>query len=165
MLLNYSLLIAFAFIAAILTIVIFVFLFRKRNKGAGFLLGLIAGGGLAAFIILYNNSTVYIVHGNDDYSTFAAYGTSVYKMYGGEEIQVHAHDQKLLIINDSEVNLVLEKVVYGSFAFASTFDISAGNTHAAEISKIDYFFDDTPPESLKSNEKRIEQFWLRLRRE
>ncbi len=169
MLLNFTMLVSLGVLAGLLLLIILMLIFRKVKKqggGAiGFLIGFFLGPALSAFIIMYGNTNVYVVNGPGNYTKYAAYGTSDYKM-SGKTIKIDSKAQTMLIINDSKSNLVLEEIIYGGFAFPSNHDIFAGETYASkEVYSIDYFFDDAPPESLSADAKTVKQYWLRVRRD
>lgn len=165
MLINYTLLICLGALAGLLVLIPMIFLFRKikKNNGAtlGFVIGLFLGLAVFAFVIVYGNSKVYVVNGPDNCTAYAAYGVSEYKM-SGKKVKIDSKAQSVLVINDSKLNLVLEKVVYGGFSTPYNAQIFAGDTFASkEVYSIDYFFSDAPPRSLSSEKQQEEKYWLR----
>lgn len=169
MLLNFTMLVWLGILAGVVLIILLMVIFKKiKGKGGGaigFLIGFFAGPGLTAFIIMYGNTNVYVINGPDNYTKYALYGKTEYKMTG-KTLQIDGNAQSMLIINDSKSNLVLEEVIYGGFAFPKNKDVMAGDTlMSQDVYSIDYFFGNEPPESLSSDSKMIRQYWLRLRRD
>jgi hypothetical protein len=111
---------------------------------------------------------VYIVNRDGETSVYRLLSRSPYhKTEDGKRLYVSEYD--VVIINEMNQDLVLEKILYGS-SYLGEIDENATNeiipinsVYTSPVDNIDYFLDDTPPESVGGNtiyssEVRV---WLR----
>ncbi len=143
--------------------------FRKRKVKHALLWGLFT----AAFIAIAVETTidkliqgkVYIVNRDGETNVYRLFSRSPYhKTKEGKRLYVP--DYQVVVINEMNQDLVLEKVLYGSSYFgesATSEIIPVNSVYTPTVDNIDYFLDDTPPESVGGNtiyssEVRV---WLR----
>jgi hypothetical protein len=145
-------------------IALFAFLWKKMKKNP------VAGGTIGFFIgivpavMLGVMSTgLYIVDGSDSYSEYWVYGSPTYTTAEGEEITIENEMAEWTVINDSEEDLVIEQVIYGSMAIPEDRFLSPGESMVID-GTIHHFFGDTPPDeiSTESSSSSVYRLWLRL---
>ncbi len=145
-------------------IALFAFLWKKMNKKpvAGGTIGFFIGT-VPAVMMVVMSTGLYVVDGEDSYSEYWVYGQATYTTSEGEEIKIENEMAQWTLVNDSEVDLVLEYVIYG-FANDIPDDefLDPGDSMVLEGS-IHHFFGDTPPDeiSTESSSSAVYRRWLR----
>ncbi|MDX2359187.1 MAG: hypothetical protein QNK23_00180 [Crocinitomicaceae bacterium] len=156
--------IALAVIAGIGTIALFAWLWKIMKKKP------VAGGTIGFFIacivvtgIVVVPSNVYVINEGKDYTHYWVYSSDTqYERSNGESVEITIRQTQCMIINDTQDDYALESVIYG-FGFADDKKIGAMSAIVLSRSKIDYFFDEEPPETIstESSASAVTRTWLR----
>lgn len=148
-------------------IALFYFLMRKKAQKAGVIIGIILGliAGVA-FIMMAGRITV--VQGQEDCGTYLVYGSPTYEFSDGTPLKLDMGSNEGYIINDSEMELVLEKVIYTTSYYSdSYYDILVKPMSVTPMPgfKVNYYFDDIPPDEIEVSESSgdVSKYWLRTR--
>lgn len=167
MIISLTMGIVLAVIIGAALVALFYFLMRKKAQKAGviigIILGLIAG---TAFVMMAGRITV--VHGQDDFGTYLVYGSPTYEFSNGTPLKLDMGSNEGYIINDSNMELVLEKVVYTTSYFSGDYyDILVKPMSVTPMPgfKVNYYFDDIPPDEIEVSQSSgdVTKYWLRTR--
>ena len=164
MLLNYTVGISLPFVAGLIVIVLFAFIWKKMKKKVitGIVIGFFVGLALAAFLFV-TPTKVYVVTGNKEMQKYLSIGSSSYTLKDGTSIPISAKMAHCTLINDAADAIVVEHVVYGD-GYEEDDILEPGQYLDIEDPYIDYFFDGTPPESLETTSYSTYKvvLWLRM---
>lgn len=159
---SFTLGIALAVLVGLAFIVLFVWLWKKLKKKPvaggtiGFFVGIIAATG-----IMVIPSRAYVIHGDNDYSHYLVYSSTSYTTSDNKTIDINIKQTQCVVINDTKDNYSVETVIYG-FGFGSVQTLEAHSHLVLDHSKIDYFFDEEPPESIETESSgNVSMLWLR----
>ena len=158
-----------AILAGAITFTIFYLLLKAMKAGqkAGAVVGSIAGLAAAVVIFVFAGRVI-VVKGVDDAGTYLVYGTPTYEFSNGFKLNLTVKALDAYVINDSDLELVLEKVIYSTSSFGGEdyYDVLCqpmSITHMPGTS-VDYFFKDTPPDEIEtSGSSTVTKYWLRTR--
>lgn len=151
MLINYYIGISAPFIAGLLVIILFAWLWKKMKKKpvAGGTIGFFIGIILAIYLFV-TPTKVYVVTGDKEMSKYISFGKSSYTLKNGSEVVIDVAMAHCSLINDADEAIVLEHVIYG-YGFQEDNILEPGQILDIEDSYIDYFFDEVPPDEVESN--------------
>ena len=149
-------------IIALAIIAVLAWLWKKMKKNP------VAGGTIGFFIAVVVAtgffvipSRAYVVTGNKQYSHYLVYSTSEYTTKNGNKIPIDTPQTKCTLINDTDQSLVIEEVIYG-FGFPDNIVVEPHTHIVLDHSKIDYFFDEEPPNSIETKSSgSVSRLWLR----
>lgn len=151
-------------IAYVGIIALFAWLWKKMKKKpvAGGTVGFFVGTIPAVMLAIFPTG-LYVVTGEDSYSEYWVYGSATYTTAEGEEIEIENEMAQWTVINDSDVDMIIEQVIYGNGAIPNDINLYAGGDYEVIDSKISYFFKDTPPDeiSTESTSSSVYLLWLR----
>jgi hypothetical protein len=172
MLIKLYWIVLFDFAFAISLVYLVPRIFRKRKVKHALLWGLFT----AAFVAIAVETSidkliqgkVYIVNRDGETNVYRLLSRSPYhKTKDGKRLYVS--DYQVVVINEMNQDLVLEKILYGS-SFLGEIDENATNeiipinsVYTSPVDNIDYFLEDTPPESVGGNTSYSSEVrvWLR----
>jgi len=135
---------------------------KAKNEASGFMIGLLIGLGLALFIIL-GGGRAYIITSANSYSHYLVYGTTDYKMQNGTVVLIKESYHTCTVINDTHLEFGVEEVVYAIVSFSSNYyKLEAGEVEIVSTHKIDYFFDNEPPDEIEVSDRTnsVSKYWL-----
>jgi hypothetical protein len=169
MLISMTMGVILAILGAVISFAVFYFLLKAMKAGqkAGAIVGSIAGLAAAVVIFVFAGRVI-IVKGVDDAGTYLVYGTPTYEFSNGFKLNLTVKALDAYVINDSDLELVLEKVIYSTSSFGGEnyYDVLCDPmsiTHMPSTS-VDYFFNDTPPDEIEtSGSSSVTKYWLRTR--
>ena len=140
------------------------FIAKKMNKPPG------GGGGIAFLIwiifIIYmfiGPSRLYVVNGVKKYSHYIVFGSPEYTLADGQIVTVKISSGHCFVINETNRDMVVEEIVYGGIFGGDVDWIYPHTGEEVEGGKIDYFYDDEPPDeiSVSSSTDEVTRLWLR----
>ena len=169
MLIKFWLGIVLSIVIGILLMLILGWITKKRNKGGGLgaLLGFFLGFGVFLFFLL-GPRRAYVITGDEEYIHYLVLGSPEYGMPSGEKKALDMAYDECYVINEWEEPVVIEEAVYGGYGFSGSTDW----VHPLEYEimpnhKIDYFYDNEPPDeiSVKDDSEETVRLWLRKKRD
>jgi hypothetical protein len=104
------------------------------------------------------------VTGEQEYSHYLVFGSPDYELEKGKIINVDIPFGNCFVINDSDRDIVIEYVIYGGFSFGDDTDwIYPQTGELVDEGKVDYFFDEEPPDevSVSDGTDQVIKVWLR----
>lgn len=164
---NFGLGLTLSILAGLFMIFLFAWIAKKMKKQAigGGILGFFVGFFLVIFLIMYP-SRVYILKDGNNYSHYLVYTSTEYNMSSGERVTINPPHGNMMIINDSETIYIVEEVIYGGYGFGGdTKWIDPNKNYIIEASRIDYFFENEPPDEIRTKSDEVSKYWLRNKRD
>lgn len=142
-------------------ILLFAWLWKKMKKKpvAGGTIGFFVGT-VPAVMMAVLPSGLYVVTGEESYSEYWVYGSATYTTQEGDEIEITSTNLEYTVINDTDIDFVIEEVIYGFHIPEDEF-LYAGDDVIID-KKISYFFGDIPPDEIEVEAgKYASRYWLR----
>ena len=141
-------------------------LMRKSEEpiGTKFFAGGVLGGGILALLYL-TPGRAYVLQSNDDIDKYISFGSYTVVMKNGEVVEQSLPFYDYVIFNNSDRDLVLEAIAYldeddevdyGDFKPVLIAPYGAGVID----SKVDYWPDEEPPESVYTKADSEIRYWL-----
>lgn len=157
-------------LVAILMIVTGSLIAKKKGRGSlGGLIGFFVG---VAFVLVMMivAGRLYVVTGDGEFSEYLVYGSPKFLTDGGDEFDVAISGGECMVINDWNVPVIVEKVVYGGYGFGGdTYWIEPKESETFDEPKIFYFYeDDSPPDEISirgGDDDEYVRLWLRNKRD
>lgn len=169
MLITFWLGLTLSFLASILLMVILGWITKKiKGSGAiGGLIGFFIGFALVMFVA-FGSRRAYVVIGDQEYVHYMVFGSPEYSTKAGTKVVLNMNYDECYVINESEDPVVIEEAVYGGYGFGgATHWVQAGEQGIMSEHKIDYFYDNEPPDeiSVSDDSEQTVRLWLRKKRE
>jgi hypothetical protein len=169
MLISMTLGVILAIIVGLITAAIFYYLLKtlKAGQKAGVITGLIFGL-IAGVMLVMMAGRVIVVKSQEDTGTYLVYGSPTYEFSNGYKLNLTMESLDSYVINDSDLELVMEEVVYSTYGLGSdSYDILIKPMSITKMNNIsvDYYFSDIPPDEIEISEgsSSASRFWLRTR--
>lgn len=168
MIISLTLGIIIAVIVGLAVLGLIYFLMKKMKAGqkAGIIAGSIVGI-LAGTAIVMMAGRIVVVKSMDEAGTYLVYGSPEYEFSNGFKMKLDMAAAESFVINDCDMELVLEKIVYSNSYVADYYDIlilPMSVTHMPSLS-VNYFFNETPPDEVEtsSGSSSVTKYWLRTK--
>lgn len=132
----------------------------KKTIPLSVLFGLIIGAGSFGYITISQGTHFVVVKSDLSNHFYYSFGATDYKMSDGKT--VHLDKFNNYIVNDTDKNMLFEKVIYGStyeeggMDPISPYSIYECPTNVYQI----YYFDNRPPGSIESQKSGEVKYWL-----
>lgn len=151
---------------AVFGLVFYILKTMKAGQKAGVITGLIIGM-LAGTAVVMTAGRIVVVHGEDDAGTYLVYGSPEYEFSNGFKMNLDMGAAKGYVINDCNVDLVLEKVVYTNGVVPDFYDILIlpMSVTAMPSLTVNYYFSEIPPDEVdvSSGSNSVNKYWLRTK--
>lgn len=139
----------------------------KAGQKAGIITGLIIGS-IAGVAVVMMAGRIVVVHSPDEAGEYLVYGSPEYEFSNGFKMNLDMASGTGYILNDSEDHLVMEKVIYSTSGFFDEYyDVHILPMSITEMQsfKIDYYFDDIPPDEIEvqGGSSSVTKYWLRTK--
>ena len=111
---------------------------------------------------------ITVIKSKEDHGTYLVYGSPKYTFSDGTPLKLDMGSNKGYVINDSDMELVLEKVVYTtSYASGDYYDILIKPMSVTQMPgfSVNYYFDNIPPDEIEVSQSSgdVTKYWLRTR--
>jgi hypothetical protein len=111
---------------------------------------------------------LYIVEDCNQWSDYRVFGSLEYDLRNGKKVTIPYEPRKVVVLNNSENELVLEELIYGAYmeGFSAEPEVSwivPATFQTFELPKmqIDFFFDETIPEEIEEyGSGSKSKYWL-----
>lgn len=140
---------------------------KFSGSGPGALIAFFVGFALIITTFLLPNRA-YVVTGDGEYTHYMVFGTPEYKMPSGDKFDLELKYDECYVINETDKPVVIEEAVYGGYVYGgTTYWVEPGEYEIMEDHKIDYFYDNEPPDeiSVKDDSEPETRLWLRKKRD
>lgn len=153
--------------AAIFALVFFGLKSIKAGQKAGIITGSILGiiGGM---MIVMMAGRAIVVSGDKEAGTFLVYGSPTYEFSNGYKLKLTMGSLEGYVLNDTDQELVLEKIVYTTSYFTDEYlDVLIKPMSITKMpgTSVHYYFDDVPPDEIETSNSSgdVKKYWLRTR--
>ena len=139
----------------------------KKNPGAGGGIGFIVGLGLMLTVV-YGSSRLYVINGDSSHATYAVITDGSYSSESGSSYDVDNVWGECVVINETSRKIAIEEVIYGAFfADGAFYIVEPDEMERIPCTKMNYFWDDSPPDEVSVSEgvDEVSKWWLRYYRE
>jgi len=136
---------------------------KKSNSAIGSLIGFFLAFGILICVWMIPRRA-YVVTGELEYTHYLVFGTPEYTMSDGNTVLLDMPYDECYLINDSDLDVLVEFVVYGGYGFGGDTDwVSAHEYETMPDHLIFYFFESEPPDEISVNDDSEEtvRLWLR----
>ena len=169
MLISMTMGIILAIIVGLITAAIIYFLLKamkagqKAGIGTGIVLGLLTG-----IMVVMMAGRIIVVQSEEDTGTYLVYGSPTYEFSNGYKINLTMGSLDSYVVNDCDLELVMEEVVYSTYGLAAeNYDILIKPMSITKMTNVsvDYYFADIPPDEIEISEgsSSASRYWLRTR--
>lgn len=139
----------------------------KAGQKAGVITGSIVGIIAGAFVMMMAGRAV-VVTGENEAGTYLVYGSPTYEFSNGFKLKLTMKSLDAYVINDSDQELVLEKIIYtSSYSVEDYYDVLIEPMSITKMpgTSVHYFFNDTPPDEIETSSSSgdVTKYWLRSR--
>jgi hypothetical protein len=153
MILSMTMGVILAVIAGIVLAALLYYLVRsmKGSQKAGGWIG-VSIGLIGAIFLIMSAGRIVVVTSPDDAGSYLVYGSPTYEFSNGYELNLTMESMEGYVINDSKLELVLEKIIYSTgYIMNDDYDILIKPMSITKMPgmSVDYYFNDLPPDEIE----------------
>lgn len=153
--------------AATFAIVFFGLKSIKAGQKAGIITGSILGL-IAGTMIIMMAGRAIVVTGENEAGTYLVYGSPTFEFSNGYKLKLSMKSLEGYVLNDTEQELVLEKIIYtSSYSVEDYYDVLIEPMSITKMpgTSVHYFFNDSPPDEIETSQSSgsVSKYWLRSR--